>query len=73
MTSEISSSPKGKACCGVAAGVGAPANDSFVTAVVAAKDIPATLRTDKAVFGRLPLEALFACGMGSSFPKILEN
>jgi hypothetical protein len=39
-----------------------------VAAVVTAKDIPATLKTDKTFFEPLPLEACFACDM--SYPSL---
>jgi hypothetical protein len=45
-----------------------PARDSLVVAaVVAAKEIPARPKTDKALFDRLPLPR-FNCDMGSSIP-----
>lgn len=68
VTSDISSSPKVNAWTGVVAGDGMPAKDSLVVAaVVAAKEIPARPKTDKAFLDRLPL-ARFNCDMGSSIP-----
>jgi hypothetical protein len=63
VTSDISSSPKVNTCEGAVAGDGTPAIDSVVVpAVVAAKDSPATPKTDKAVFDRLAL-LRFTCDM----------
>jgi hypothetical protein len=61
-----------KACSGAAAGDGIPATDSLVVAVVAAKDSPARLKTDNAVFDCLALARL-TCDMSSSIPNWVQK